>query len=88
MIVLVLILWRAFMATFASFFGWRKSSKEIQNTFVLSWNKHYFDISFKDRGLDGATLADLKQRCKELTGVPIATMKLTISGGTGRIIFT
>lgn len=76
------------MATFASFFGWRKSSKEIQNTFVLSWNKHYFDISFKDRGLDGATLADLKQRCKELTGVPIATMKLTISGGTGRIIFT
>lgn len=70
------------MATLASFFGWRKpSKKELQNTITLSWGKQHFDVSFKRQNLDHVTLKDLKLQCKQLTGVPVASMKLTVSGG-------
>lgn len=72
------------MATLASFFGWRKpSKKERLSTIVLSWDKRYFDIAFQDfpNGLQHATVKDLKQKAKEATGVPIATMRLKVSGG-------
>lgn len=79
---LFLFLWRAFMATLASFFGWRKpSKKELQNTVTLSWGKQRFDVSFKRQNLDLVTLKEFKLQCKELTGVPVANMKLTVSGG-------
>lgn len=79
---LFLFLWRAFMATLASFFGWRKpSKKELQNTITLSWGKQHYDVSFKRQNLDHVTLKDLKLQCKQLTGVPVASMKLTVSGG-------
>ncbi|CDH56008.1 hypothetical protein RO3G_09879 [Lichtheimia corymbifera JMRC:FSU:9682] len=69
------------MATLASFFGWRKpSKKELQNTITLSWGKQHYDVSFKRQNLDHVTLKDLKLQCKELTGVPVASMKLTVSG--------
>ncbi|ORY95488.1 hypothetical protein BCR43DRAFT_564371 [Syncephalastrum racemosum] len=71
------------MATLASFFGWRKpSKKERLSTIVLSWDKRYFDIAFQDfpNGLRHATVKDLKQKAKEVTGVPIATMRLKVSG--------
>ncbi|CDS05741.1 hypothetical protein LRAMOSA08269 [Lichtheimia ramosa] len=69
------------MATLASFFGWRKpSKKELQNTVTLSWGKQRFDVSFKRQNLDLVTLKEFKLQCKELTGVPVANMKLTVSG--------
>ncbi|KAJ8661420.1 hypothetical protein O0I10_002686 [Lichtheimia ornata] len=69
------------MATLASFFGWRKpSKKELQNTITLSWGKQHYDVSFKRQNLDHVTLKDLKLQCKQLTGVPVASMKLTVSG--------
>ncbi|KAI8140479.1 hypothetical protein BJV82DRAFT_622764 [Fennellomyces sp. T-0311] len=69
------------MATLASFFGWRKpSKKEVQNTIHLYWNKQHFDVVFKTPTLDHALLKDLKLKCKTLTGVPVAAMKLSVSG--------
>lgn len=71
------------MANLASFFGWRKASeKELQNSIVLSWENQTFDVTFRNPSLNVATLRDLKEKCKQLTGVPMATMRLVVSGGT------
>ena len=71
------------MATLASFFGWRKpSKKELQNTIYVQWgNKQPLEVILKNPGLDQAILKDLKLKIKEVTGVPVAVMKLSVSGG-------
>jgi hypothetical protein len=56
---------------------------ERKSTLVLKWNHASYYISFKEfpKGLDQATLRDLKVKCKMVTGVPVATMRLKVSGG-------
>lgn len=56
---------------------------ERKSTLVLKWNHNSYYISFKEfpKGLDQATLRDLKVKCKMVTGVPVATMRLKVSGG-------
>ncbi|KAI8384976.1 uncharacterized protein BYT42DRAFT_281703 [Radiomyces spectabilis] len=66
-----------------SFFNFRKVlKKESQTTIKLTWKTHHFWLSFSEfaHGLDEALVKDLKEKCKEKTKVPIATMKLSVSG--------
>lgn len=82
--ILYLLLWRALASTFLSFLGVRRVKKhERKSTILLKWNHSSYYISFKDfpKGLDQATLRDLKEKCKNATGVPVATMRLKVSGG-------
>jgi hypothetical protein len=79
-----LLLWRSFISTVLSFIGFKRVKKhDRKSTLLLKWENHSYDITFKEfsKGLEEATLRDLKQKCKLATGVPVAAMKLTVSGG-------
>lgn len=58
-------------------------SRRMQDCVVVSYQDRYYDIHFRDLrgGVNQATVAELKERCKRVTGVTIATMKLKVSGG-------
>jgi hypothetical protein len=49
----------------------------------LKWKGHKYDVNFDEfpNGLEQATLGDLKEKCKRITGVPVNAMKLLASGG-------
>lgn len=73
-----------FIVSLKSFFGYRKVSKHERNTTViLSWNNRKLQLNFKEfsKGFNEATVRDLKEKCKLLTDVPVASMKLQVSGG-------
>lgn len=81
---LVFLFWKVFVASLKSFLGYRKvSERETKTTVTLSWNNKKIQLNFKEfpRGFDEATVKDLKEKCKLLTDVPIASMKLQVSGG-------
>jgi hypothetical protein len=82
------------MDSIASFFGLKKSSssttnkqqsaqRPVRDSIVISFEDRYYDIHFRDvkGGIEHATVAELKERCKRVTGVTLATMKLKVSGG-------
>ncbi|CAM0140356.1 hypothetical protein VKS41_007014 [Umbelopsis sp. WA50703] len=48
----------------------------------LRWKGHAYDVNFDEypNGLEQATLADLKEKAKRITGVPVNAMKLLASG--------
>ncbi|CAO3689642.1 unnamed protein product [Umbelopsis vinacea] len=48
----------------------------------LKWKGHKYNVHFDEfpNGLEQATLADLKEKCKRITGVPVNAMKLLASG--------
>lgn len=50
---------------------------------TLSWNDKKTQLNFKEfpKGFEEATVKDLKEKCKVITEVPIALMKLQVSGG-------
>lgn len=89
------------MNLFSSIFGHPKKSKSaptynrhdqpqarnVPDSIVISFEDKYYDTHFRDihGGLNQVTVAELKQRCKQLTGVTIATMKLKVSGGMSPI---
>ncbi|KAL0143048.1 hypothetical protein V8B55DRAFT_1584218 [Mucor lusitanicus] len=80
---LVLLFWKVFIVSLKSVFGYHKTSKrEIRTTVVLEWENKKLQLNFKEfsKGFDQATVRDLKEKCKLLTNVPIATMKLQVSG--------
>lgn len=56
--------------------------RKYRDAIVVSYQERYYDIHFRDfkGGIGGATVADLKDRCKKVTGVTLATMKLKVSG--------
>lgn len=84
LIYLVFLFWKVFIGSLKSFFSYHKVSKLEQRTsIVLSWDGKRFDLNFKEfkAGLDQATVKDLKQKCKKVTEIPIASMKLRVSGG-------
>jgi hypothetical protein len=87
------------MDSIASFFGLKKSSssttnkqqstqRPVRDSIVISFEDRYYDIHFRDvkGGIQYATVAELKERCKRVTGVTLATMKLKVSGGKKRIV--
>jgi hypothetical protein len=49
----------------------------------LKWKGHKYDVNFDEfpKGLEQATLGDLKEKCKKITGVPLNAIKLLASGG-------
>lgn len=49
----------------------------------LKWKGQKYNVDFDEfpNGLEQATLADLKEKCKRITGVPVNAMKLLASGG-------
>jgi hypothetical protein len=57
--------------------------RRMRDCVVISYQDRYYDIHFRDLrgGVNKATVAELKERCKRVTGVTIATMKLKVSGG-------
>lgn len=61
----------------------RSHHRQMRDSFVLAYDNRYYDIHFRDvpGGMQQATVAELKERCKTMTGVTIATMKLKVSGG-------
>lgn len=81
------------MDSFASFFGLKKShststssshhqqqqQQERKQVVVVSYADRYYDIPFGNH-LNQATVGELKDRCKQATGVTLATMKLKVSG--------
>lgn len=80
---LVYLFWKVFIVSLKSFFGYRKVSKHERNTTViLSWNNRKLQLNFKEfsKGFNEATVRDLKEKCKLLTDVPVASMKLQVSG--------
>jgi len=80
----VFLFWKVFIVSLKSIFGYHKTSKrEIRTTVSLEWENKKLQMNFKEfsKGFDQATVRDLKEKCKLLTNVPIATMKLQVSGG-------
>jgi hypothetical protein len=87
---LTFLFWKLFIVCVKSFFGYRKVSKKERNTTIqLLWNKHKYQLNFKEfqHGFDEATVRDLKEKCKQVTNVPIASMKLQVSGGNKHSCF-
>jgi hypothetical protein len=81
---LVFLFWKVFIVSLKSFFGYHKVSKrETRTTVILSWDNKKLQLNFKEyrKGFDEATVKDLKEKIKLLTDVPIALMKLQVSGG-------
>ncbi|KAI7899753.1 uncharacterized protein BX663DRAFT_520314 [Cokeromyces recurvatus] len=71
------------MGCLKSFFSFHKvSEKEQKTTVILLWDNKRIHVNFKEfpGGFNEATVKDLKEKCKALTDVPIALMKLQISG--------
>ncbi|OBZ85525.1 BAG family molecular chaperone regulator 1 [Choanephora cucurbitarum] len=56
--------------------------RDLRDTVVVAYDNRYYDVHFRDvrGGIRFATVGMLKQRCKQVTGVTIATMKLKVSG--------
>ncbi|CAO3608779.1 unnamed protein product [Mucor hiemalis] len=56
--------------------------RKYRDAIVISYQERYYNVHFRDLkgGIRGATVADLKDRCKRVTGVTLATMKLKVSG--------
>lgn len=81
---MVYLLWKVFVASLKSFFGYHKVSKrETRTTVILAWDNKKLQLNFKEfrKGFDEATVKDLKEKIKGITDVPIALMKLQVSGG-------
>ncbi|KAI8880575.1 hypothetical protein K501DRAFT_335303 [Backusella circina FSU 941] len=59
-----------------------KQHRPVTNTIVVAWNERYYDVHFNDvpGGMSQVTVAQLKEHCKRITGVTLATMKLKVSG--------
>ncbi|CAG8711152.1 18678_t:CDS:2 [Dentiscutata erythropus] len=62
-----------------------KSMEEIQKTpeLIVNWGREKLHIEFTEQGtgsLEETTLKELKERLKEITGVPINGQKLVFSG--------
>ncbi|KAI8989309.1 hypothetical protein BDB01DRAFT_533396 [Pilobolus umbonatus] len=79
----------------ASFFGLKKPTpskstqsqksgytRPIRDAIVLCHDNTYYDVHFRNvhGGLDNVTVAQLKEHCKKMTGVTMASMKLKVSG--------
>lgn len=56
---------------------------------TLLWNNKKLLLNFKEfkKGFDEATVYDLKEKCKLITDVPIASMNLQVSGGKYRLLY-
>ncbi|KAI8366901.1 hypothetical protein BD560DRAFT_400459 [Blakeslea trispora] len=56
--------------------------RDLRDTVVVAYDNRYYDVHFRDvrGGIRFATVGMLKERCKQVTGVTIATMKLKVSG--------
>jgi hypothetical protein len=81
---LVFLFYKVFIGSLKSFFAYHKVSKrERRTTIQLEWENKKLQLNFKEfpKGFDEATVKDLKEKCKLLTDVPIASMKLQVSGG-------
>lgn len=61
--------------------GRDQNQKQLENAIVISFEDNYYDVHFGQASMDQLVVADLKERCKRITGVPLATMKLKVSGG-------
>lgn len=53
---------------------------------LVTWGRHRFHVDFTgyegaEHGFSGVTLGMLKERCRDVTGVPVNAMKLLYSGG-------
>ncbi|OBZ82327.1 BAG family molecular chaperone regulator 1 [Choanephora cucurbitarum] len=80
---LVFLVWKVSLVSVKSFFNYHKVSKrERRTTITLVWNDKKLQLNFKEfsKGFDEATVQDLKQKIKLMTDVPIASMKLQVSG--------
>ncbi|KAI9255843.1 hypothetical protein EDC94DRAFT_616900 [Helicostylum pulchrum] len=57
-------------------------NRKMRDVVVVLYQDRYYDIHFRDfrEGINEATVAHLKERCKSVTGVTLATMKLKVSG--------
>lgn len=64
-------------------------NRKMRDVVVVLYQDRYYDIHFRDfrEGINEATVADLKERCKRVTGVTLATMKLKVSGGKNIYIY-
>ncbi|OMJ10031.1 BAG family molecular chaperone regulator 1 [Smittium culicis] len=49
---------------------------------ILAWGKERFHFQYDDSDLTEMTLAQFKEICREMTGVPVTSMKLIFSGAT------
>ncbi|CAO3626129.1 unnamed protein product [Cunninghamella blakesleeana] len=81
--VLLYTLWRAFLSNWLAVFGFHHVSHEEQEKSIrLSWLDKRYTLHFMDfpNGLQQATVKDLKEKCKRVTNVPIANMRLKVSG--------
>ncbi|RUS28576.1 hypothetical protein BC938DRAFT_481723, partial [Jimgerdemannia flammicorona] len=78
---------RSTLATFRSLFRIRPVPRAAaMTTLLIQWGKHKFHVDFtgyervEEKGFEAITLAMLKERCKDVTSVPINAMKLLHSG--------
>lgn len=81
---LILLFYKVFIGSIKSFFSYHKVSKQEKGTTIqLKWKTKKLQLNFKEfaKGFDEATVKNLKEKCKLLTDVPIASMKLQVSGG-------
>ncbi|ORX89178.1 hypothetical protein K493DRAFT_234379 [Basidiobolus meristosporus CBS 931.73] len=46
----------------------------------VKWKREIFNLEYTESSLSATTLAQLKERCSELTGIPTASMKLLVTG--------
>ncbi|KAI9280478.1 hypothetical protein BY458DRAFT_500777 [Sporodiniella umbellata] len=58
----------------------KRDQKLLENSIAICFEGAYYDINFGDVSMDQFLVADLKERCKRITGVTLATMKLKVSG--------
>ncbi|ORE05601.1 hypothetical protein BCV72DRAFT_208957 [Rhizopus microsporus var. microsporus] len=88
------------MNSFSSFLNFKRSPTErdhhksdsytnqADNAITISFEDTYYDVDFGQLSMNQLTVADLKERCKRITGVPLATMNLKVSGGRFYNIFS
>ncbi|CEG73249.1 hypothetical protein RMATCC62417_08667 [Rhizopus microsporus] len=80
------------MNSFSSFLNFKRSPTErdhhksdnytnqADNAITISFEDTYYDVDFGQLSMNQLTVADLKERCKRITGVPLAIMNLKVSG--------
>ncbi|RUS12516.1 hypothetical protein BC937DRAFT_87672, partial [Endogone sp. FLAS-F59071] len=85
-VLALLLLGRTTFATFRALFGIRPVPPQATMTSLLvMWGRHRFHVDFTgyegaEHGFSGVTLGMLKERCRDVTGVPVNAMKLLYSG--------
>ncbi|OZJ05140.1 hypothetical protein BZG36_01396 [Bifiguratus adelaidae] len=60
----------------------REHNSESVASIYVAWGRNKFIVNFDERpnGLQEATLGDLRQKCSEVTAVPVGGIKLLYSG--------